>query len=260
MRLVDTHCHLADSGYQADIGEVVFRARAAGVGHTLVIGESPAQADLALALVDRFPGLSATAGIHPHIAKDWSDAVASWLEERVADDRIVAVGEMGLDYHYDHSPRDRQREVFERQLALAAAVGKPVVIHARNADDDVDAILRNHPGCTVVMHSFSSGAELLRSTLARGAYCSLSGMITFKSWTLDDAVRAVPLDRLLVETDGPYLAPVPYRGKRNEPAFVVETARRLSQVMGVSIEALAAQTTANAIRVFGPRLGDNATN
>jgi len=260
VRLVDTHCHLADSGYETDVGEVVFRARQAGVDHTIVIGESPAQAERALALVDRFPGLSATAGVHPHVAKDWTPETQTWLEAAVRDPRVVAVGEMGLDYHYDHSPRTTQRAVFGRQLAIAASVGKPAVIHARNADADVDDLLRDHPTCVVVMHSYSSGPDLLRSTVGRGAYLSLSGMITFKSWSLDPVLRSVPLDRLLVETDGPYLAPVPHRGKRNEPAYLVETARRLSQVMGVSIEELAESTTANAVRVFGPRLAGHPIN
>ncbi|MFN0177218.1 MAG: TatD family hydrolase [Gemmatimonadales bacterium] len=257
MRLVDTHCHLADAAFGAEVGEVVFRAREAGVAHTIVIGETRAQADLALALVDHHAGLSATAGIHPHVATDWSAETEAWLVDRLRDPRVVAAGEMGLDYHYDHSPRDRQRAAFEAQLAVATAAGKPAVIHAREADDDVAAILANHPRCTIVMHSFSSGAALLRATVGQGAFVSLSGMITFKSWTLNAALREVPRDRLLVETDGPYLAPVPHRGRRNEPALVVHTARRLAEIFGTDLDEMAALTTGNAVRAFGLRLASD---
>jgi len=254
VRLIDTHCHLADAAFASDVGEVVLRAQAAGVRHTIVIGETPEQAAAALALVDRWPGLSATAGLHPHAADRWSPEVADWLRDALRDDRVVAAGEMGLDYHYDHAPREVQRQAFDAQLDLAGAAGKPAVIHAREADDDMAAILGNHPTVAVVMHSFSSGAPLLEHAIARGAYLSLSGMITFKSWRLDPALVAVPLDRLLIETDGPYLAPVPFRGKRNEPAFLAETARRLGQVFDRGLESIAEITTANAVRVFGNRL------
>ena len=254
MTLIDTHCHLADSAFEADVGEVVLRSKVAGVRHTVVIGETPEQAKAALGLVDRFPGLSATAGVHPHEAKRWSPLVAAWLAEALRDPRVVAAGEMGLDYHYDYSPREQQRVAFEAQLELAQAAHKPAVIHAREADADVEAVLRNHPGVTVVMHSFSSGAGLLERMVSRGAYFSFSGMITFKAWRLDGPMRAIPLDRLLVETDAPYLAPVPHRGKRNEPSFVVETVRRLGQVMGQGEAEITSLTMANAVTVFGSRL------
>jgi TatD DNase family protein len=162
---------------------------------------------------------------------------------------------MGLDYYYQHSPREAQRDVFDRQLALATAAGRPAVIHARDADDDVAAVLRNHPTATVILHSFSSGPGLLRAALDGGHYVSFSGMVTFRNWAQDDAVRAVPADRLLVETDAPYLAPVPHRGQRNEPAWVRHTAERLAMVRGEAVDALITQTGLNARRVFGPRLG-----
>jgi TatD DNase family protein len=161
---------------------------------------------------------------------------------------------MGLDYHYDHSPREAQREVFDRQLGLATAARRPAVIHAREADDDVAAILRNHPRATAILHSFSSGPALLRAGLELGHYVSFSGMITFKSWRLDAAIQEVPLDRLLVETDAPYLAPVPHRGRRNEPAFVERMAARLAEVRGRPLQEMLELTSANAARVFGPRL------
>lgn len=257
--LVDTHCHLADPAFAADVGEVVAQMGPAGVGHAVVIGETPETAERVLELVDRYPGLSATAGLHPHEARRWTPDLAAWLVRIAADPRIVAVGEMGLDYHYDHSPRDQQRAAFEAQLDLARDAGKPAVIHAREADDDVAAVLEAHPRTVAIMHSFSSGPDLLRRAVALGHYVSLSGMITFKSWALDEAIRAVPLERLLVETDAPYLAPVPHRGKRNQPAFVTETARRLAAVVGKSLEEIAAITTANAVAVFGARVVPRST-
>lgn len=229
--------------------------RDVGVGHAIVIGETPEAAARAHALAAANPMLSATAGLHPHEAKRWSPELAAWLAEALADPIVVAVGEMGLDYHYDHSPRSVQAEAFDAQMALAARAGKPAVIHAREADDDVAAILRNHPGTIAVMHSYSSGVELLRTAVRLGHYVSWSGMITFKSWQLDAAIREVPLDRLLIETDAPYLAPVPFRGKRNEPAYVAATARKLAEVVGLSFEEIAARTSANAEAVFGPRVG-----
>ncbi|HEU4830013.1 MAG TPA: TatD family hydrolase [Gemmatimonadales bacterium] len=255
--LVDTHCHLGDTAYAADRAEVAARAWAAGVGHIVVVGESPASADGALALADD-PRFSATAGVHPHIASEWTSDTASWLSERLADSRVVAAGEMGLDYHYEHSPRAVQQRVFDVQLSLAGAAGKPAVIHAREADDDVAALLRAHPRTACILHSFSSGMGLLRAGVALGHYISFSGMITFRSWQLDDAIRETPRDRLLIETDGPYLAPVPHRGKRNEPSFVGRVAARLAEVIGVSGDEAAALTAANARRVFGDRVAASA--
>jgi TatD DNase family protein len=168
----------------------------------------------------------------------------------VRDAEVVAVGEIGLDYHYDHSPREAQRAAFEAQLELAAAADKPAVIHAREADEDVAALLRAHAGVTAILHSFSSGPDLLRAGLDLRHYVSFSGMVTFKNWRLDDAVRAVPLDRLLLETDGPYLAPVPHRGTRNEPAYVRRVAERIAAVRGLAVESLIAATGENATRVF----------
>ena len=253
-RLVDSHCHLADAAFDGDRPEAVARAAAAGVGHVVVIGDSRAATERALALVDAEPRLSATAGVHPHVAAEWSAEAAGWLAEILRDERVVAAGETGLDYHYDHAPRDRQRQAFEAQLELAAQAGKPAVVHAREADDDVAAILGNHPGVVAILHSFSSGDGLLDAGMALGHYIGLSGMVTFKSWLRDDPIRRVPLDRLLVETDAPYLAPAPHRGGRNEPARVVDVARRVAEVRGLEFEELCEITTANAVRVFGERV------
>jgi len=249
--LVDTHCHLGDAAFDADVAEVVARAAGAGVGHLVVVGESPEAAARALELAAGDLRISATAGIHPHIASRWDADSATWLIRALDDPRVVAAGEMGLDYHYDHSPRDRQRVAFDAQLALARAAGKAAVIHAREADDDVAAILGDHPGTVAILHSWSSGPALLEAGLRLDHYFSFSGMVTFRSWAGDDVIRRIPAGRLLVETDAPYLAPVPHRGKRNEPAFVVEVGKRIAEVRGVSFEEICAITTANAVRVFG---------
>ncbi|MEO8449748.1 MAG: TatD family hydrolase [Gemmatimonadota bacterium] len=252
--LIDTHCHLADPAFSADVGEVVSRAVAAGVHHTVVIGESAAAAERAFELAAGDARLSVSTGVHPHDASGWCADEEARLRRAAARPELVAIGEIGLDYHYDHSPRPRQQEVFDLQMAIAAELERPVVIHAREADDDIAAILRNYPRVTAVLHSFSSGVDLLRTGVALGHYVSLSGMLTFKSWRLDDAVREVPLERLLVETDAPYLAPVPCRGKRNEPGYVVAVAKRLADVVGTSFERISEITTENAVRVFGARL------
>ena len=249
--LVDAHCHLFDRQFDADRDEVLQRAVAAGVGHVVIIGESRAAAEAALDYAATRAAMSVTAGLHPHEAKEWSPQVEAWLRALCAraTTRPCALGEIGLDYHYDHSPRDVQRRVFESQLALAQELDLPVVIHAREADDDLLAALRAFPKVRAVLHSFSSGIALLEGALALGHWASFSGMATFKNWTLDDAIRLVPSGRLMVETDAPYLAPVPFRGKRNEPAFVKQVAERVAAVRGESFDAVAAHTTA-ACREF----------
>jgi TatD DNase family protein len=248
--LIDTHCHLADPAYAQDLPDVLERAWAGGVKRIVVIGESRTSADRALVLARADPRLVATAGVHPHDAQEWSPESEAWLRELLRDPCIVAVGETGLDFHYDHSPRPLQHRAFEAQLELAAEAAKPAVIHAREADDDIAAILTAHPNVTAILHSFSSGMGLLRAGLVLRHYVSFSGMVTFKNWRLDDAIRETPLDRLLLETDGPYLAPVPHRGKRNEPGFVLQVAERVAAVRGMPVEELIAATGDNARRVF----------
>jgi TatD DNase family protein len=251
--LVDAHCHLGDGAFDADRDAVLARARAAQVTHIVVIGGTPAESQRAVALAQARPGLSATAGLHPHEARDWSDDLAARLRDLLALPEVVALGETGLDYHYDHSPRDAQRRAFEAQLALAEATGKPVVVHARDADDDVVAMLKS-TRATVVLHSFSSGPKVAEAGLAIGAYFSFSGMITFKNWSPAIPLTAYPSHRLLVETDAPYLAPVPHRGGRNEPAFVRAVAVGLAGARGEAVETIERQTSDNATRVFGTRI------
>jgi TatD DNase family protein len=251
--LVDAHCHLGDAVFDPDRDAVLARAAEATVRHVVVIGTTPEDSARAAALARGRAGLSATAGLHPHDAAAWSADTAARLKALLDLPEVVAVGETGLDYHYDHSPRDAQRRAFEAQLALAAELGKPVVVHAREADQDVAAMLAG-AGATVVLHSFSSGAQLFEAGMRIGAYFSFSGMITFKNWVTTFPLSDVPSDRLLVETDAPYLAPVPHRGKRNEPAFVRPVAEALGHALGASLPDVARRTTENARRVFGPRL------
>ena len=248
--LVDTHCHLASDGFDADRNLVLERAWAAGLSRIVVIGESPAALERALPLASADTRIAIGTGVHPHDAATWQDDSASRLLALWRDPRVVAAGEMGLDYHYDHSPREVQRRVFAEQLGRAVEAGMPVVVHAREADEDVAAILRNQPDATIVLHSFSSGTVLERAGLDLGWYFSFSGMITFRNWTRDDVIRAVAPDRLLVETDAPYLAPVPHRGRRNEPAFVRQVAEQAAIVRGIAVDDLIARTGENAQRVF----------
>jgi TatD DNase family protein len=253
--LVDTHCHLGDAAFDEDRADVVARARAAGVGHVVIVAESLEATRRARRLAADY-GWSATAGVHPHEARRWDAAARATVEEALADPTVVAVGETGLDYHYDHSPREDQRRAFADHLELGARFGRPVVVHAREADDDVAALLRDvsPAGPTVVLHSFSAGTPVLEAGLEIGAYFSFSGMITFRNWGRPEVLTGCRDDRLLVETDAPYLAPVPHRGRRNEPAYVQHVVERLAQARGVSPHALGATTTTNAIRCFGPRL------
>ncbi|MBI1723564.1 MAG: TatD family hydrolase [Gemmatimonadetes bacterium] len=249
--LVDSHCHLGDPAFDADRDAVVARARAAGIGSIVVVADTVASAEAAIAIGRSGDGLAATAGIHPHRATEFDATSVERLERLLEEPGVVAIGETGLDYHYDHAPRERQREAFAWHLAEAARRGKPVVIHSREADDDTARLIADAPaGLTGVLHCFSAGAPVLQVALERGLYVSWSGMITFRSWDAAWAVEQVPDDRLLVETDAPYLAPVPYRGKRNEPSYLPATASRLAQLRGTTAERIAALTTANACRLF----------
>jgi TatD DNase family protein len=235
--LIDSHCHVNDPKFDEDRDAVLERALAAGVD-TMVVIDAPEFAE-------RHPFLYATLGVHPHEAASATEETFARIRDLAQHPKVIAIGEIGLDYHYDFSPRDVQRRVFGRQLEIAAEFHKPVVIHTREAWDDTLAQMPSLP-YGGIMHCFTGTVEQARQAVERGFHLGFGGVLTFpKAEELRAAARQTPDDRLLLETDCPYLAPVPYRGKRNEPAFVVETARRLAEVRGTSLEAVAALTTSN---------------
>ena len=252
--LVDSHCHLDFPDFDADRDAIVERARAAGVGTMVTISTRVKKFATIRAIAERYERIYCSIGTHPHNAHEELDVTTDELVRIAADEKVVAIGEAGLDYHYDNSPREAQREGFLRHIAAARITGLPLVIHAREADDDIGDILEAETGkgaFPFLLHCFSSGARLAERALALGGYVSFSGILTFKR---SDDVRAVaaaaPLDRLLVETDAPYLAPVPHRGQRNEPAYVRDTASVLADVRGVSLDAIAETTSQNFFRLF----------
>jgi len=247
---VDTHAHLTDPRLEAEAEEVVARAGAAGIRWMVTIASDLGDSERTIVLADRFPTVYATVGVHPHAASTFEADTPARLEALARSPRVVAIGETGLDYHYDNSPRDTQRAVFRRQLELAQQLDLPVVVHAREADEDVLAIIQEVGWPRGVLHCFSSGAALLEGALEKGWYISFAGMITFPKWQGADLLRSVPRDRLLVETDSPYLAPVPYRGKRNEPAYVTRVAEQAAALRGEDLAELAGALLANASRFY----------
>jgi TatD DNase family protein len=252
--LVDSHLHIDMPQFDADRDEVVARARKAGVREMLIVGGVDAEAGhrRALRVADSL-GMPASAGVHPHEAKLADEAVYDELRGLGKDRRIVAIGEIGLDFHYDYSPRPVQREAFRRQVRLARDVGLPVIIHTREADEETAALLEEEGASEIggVIHCFTGGHELARRALALGFYISFSGIAAFpRSEVIQAVAKEVPRDRLLVETDSPFLAPPPYRGRRNEPAFVVEVARKVASVRGTSLEDVAAAASENYTRLF----------
>ena len=254
MRLVDSHCHLDDSKFDADREQAIERALAAGVTRMLAIGTGDGPPDLRTAIrqAERYPFMFATIGVHPHDASKATPETFAELRDLAAHPKVLAVGEIGLDYHYDFSPREVQRAVFQHQLQIAAESGKPIVIHTREAWADTVAILRERWQGAGIMHCFTGGEEQAREALALGFHLSFGGVLTFpKAEAVRQAARITPEDRLLVETDCPYLAPVPHRGKRNEPSFLVETLRRLAEVRGRTLEEMGELTAANFERLFG---------
>jgi TatD DNase family protein len=252
-RFIDSHVHLADPAFDADREAVVERARRAGADAIICIGESLAAAARAGAIAAAYPGFCFhTAGVHPHDAADFDPARDPHGIRAEVARGAVAVGECGLDYHYDHSPRDRQRAAFAAQLALGGELSRPLVVHTREAEDDTRAMVveAGRAGIVGVLHCYTGSAALAEAALEVGWYVSFSGIVTFRKWTDEALLRLVPDDRLLVESDAPYLAPVPYRGKRNEPAWVSYTVARLAAVRGVDSAALGETTARNARRLF----------
>ena len=253
--VIDSHCHLDMADFDADRDAVLARAREAGVLDMLLIGGVDAEAGhrRALSVADSL-GFRVSAGVHPHEARHATEVVYDELRGLAREGRIVAIGEVGLDFHYDHSPRDVQREVFRRQIRLAREVGLPLVIHTREAEDETVAILDEDGAREVggVIHCFTGGSALSQAALGLGFHISFSGIVAFpRATAIQEAARSMPLDRLLVETDAPYLAPPPHRGKRNEPAFVVEVARAVARLRGIELVELAQASTENARRLFG---------
>jgi TatD DNase family protein len=254
--LFDTHCHLDDPRLQQELDEVLDRAKQAGVRRITTIGCAHDVASVRSAIdiaAERSDWISATVGVHPHDAKHLDDAICDEIRSSAREASVVAIGETGLDFHYDHSPRDLQMEAFRRQVAIAKELGKPLVIHTRSAPDETLRVLREEQASDVggVIHCFSEDAAFASAALDLGFISSFSGIVTFdKAVAVQEAARKQPADALLVETDAPYLAPIPKRGKRNEPAYIAHTARRIAELRGEDPEALAETTYQNALRLF----------
>jgi TatD DNase family protein len=250
VNLVDSHCHLDHQQFHGNVEELLERASAAGVRHFLTIGtaDGPPVLDVAIRLAERFPNVWATVGVHPHDASKADARTFDELRTLVKHPRVVAVGEIGLDYYYDFSPRELQSEVFVEQMKIAREAGKPVIIHTRDAWADTIARLAA-PG---ILHCFTGAPEQALEAVELGFHLGFGGVVTFpKSDALREAARVVPENRILVETDCPYLAPVPFRGKRNEPSYLPHTVRKLADVRGVTEQEIADATTCNFEALFG---------
>ena len=258
MIFVDSHCHIDGEQFAADRDEVIERAKTAGVKMMLTVGTGnphDGEIERAVKCAEKYENVFASVGVHPHDAKLYDDAAEANLIELAKHEKVIAWGEIGLDFYYDHSPREMQFEVFRRQIKVAKQLDLPVIIHSRDADDETVEILTEeyseNLGRGGVMHCFGGSAQMARAMLDVGFYISFAGNVTFKkAENLREAAKVVPLEKLLIETDCPFLAPIPNRGKRNEPAFVIHTARFLADLYGIELEKLAAQTTQNFTGFF----------
>ena len=252
--LVDSHCHLDFPDFEGELPEILERAGAAGVGCLLTICTHVSRFDAVLALAEAHDNIFCSVGIHPHEAAHEPEVSAEKLIELAGHPKVVGFGETGLDFHYENSPRADQERSFRAHIAAARESGLPVIVHSRAADDEIIEILADEQAkgaFSGVIHCFSSGPEMARAVLDFGLYISVAGIVTFKNaGALRETVKSVPLERLLVETDAPYLAPVPKRGKRNEPAFVAHTAAEMSAILGIGGDELAKATTDNFFRLF----------
>jgi len=251
--LIDSHAHLDDPRFDADRDAVLQRAWDAGVRRILTIGNGngPDQMGCGIPIAEAHEWVYTSVGVHPHDAVKVEEHHYSKMAELAKHPKIVAIGETGLDFYYDNSPRDVQREVFRRQLALARQLNLPVIVHTRDADEDTERILKEEKADRGVIHCFTSGERLAEFALGIGFAISFSGIVTFpNARPLAEIARRIPIDRILVETDCPYLAPVPHRGKRNEPTFVTDTARFIASLREMTPQELAAQTSANFERLF----------
>ncbi|MCQ6281857.1 TatD family hydrolase [Bacillus sp. EB600] len=252
--LFDTHAHLNAEEYKDDLDEVIARAQEAGVTHMVVVGFDRPTIEKAMELVDRFDFLYASVGWHPVDAIDMTEEDLVWIEELAAHPKVVALGEMGLDYHWDKSPKDIQKVVFRKQIQLARKVHLPVIIHNREATADIIEILKEEKADEVggIMHCFSGSPEIAQECVNMNFYISLGGPVTFKNAKRPKEVAAeIPLDKLLIETDCPYLTPHPYRGKRNEPGYVKLVAEQIAEIKGITYEEVAEVTSKNAKKFFG---------
>jgi TatD DNase family protein len=253
VRLFDSHAHLTDESFAAELDATLTRAAERGVDAVVSVASDLDDARAAVDLAGKAtrPRVWATSGIHPHEAELWTPEAAARLEGLAGLEPVVAIGETGLDFHYENAPRPAQNEAFRAQLQLAGRLGLPVVVHVREADAEAAALIQEFSGRVVgVLHCFSGGVGLLRAGLGAGWYVSFSGLVTFRNYGDQAIVRAVPDDRLLVETDSPYLAPVPKRGRRNEPAFLEHTVRRVAEIRGAEPEEVAEKTFENACRFY----------
>ena len=256
--LIDSHCHIDGDSFDEDRDEVVQRAKDTGVAAMLVVGTGDPHSDdfrKAVVVAEKYENVYASVGVHPHDAKLYDDEAEKHLTELTKSEKVIAWGEIGLDFYYDHSPRDVQREVFRRQIRKAAELDLPIIIHSRDADDETVEILKEECSSDSfgggIMHCFGGTAAMAEALMKLGFLISFAGNVTFKkAENLRDAARVVPLDRLLVETDCPFLTPIPFRGKRNEPAFVEHTAKFLAEFYGVEFETLAKRTTQNFLDFF----------
>ena len=250
--LIDTHCHLDAARFDSDRAAMLARARDNGVARFVTIGCDVDNSRRALGIAATHADVYASVGVHPHEAEKAAPGFVEDLRELSAHPRAVAVGECGLDYYYDHSPREQQQDVFRAQIALAKSLARPLVVHVRDAWEDTLRILQEEGADRGVIHCFTAGPAEAEAALALGFYISIPGIVTFKTaGPLLEVVPTLPDDRYLVETDSPYLAPVPYRGKRNEPAFVRHVAEKVAELRGVSIDVVLEQSGANAQRLFG---------
>lgn len=250
--MIDTHCHLDMKQFDFDREEVIKRARDEGFEALITVGSDLEGAMGSMVLAQKYDFIYAAIGIHPHDAKDFTEKIYADLKEWSAEKKVIAIGETGLDYHYDHSPRETQREVFRRHLQLAKEVDLPAIIHSREAKGDTLAILRESGMQRGVMHCFSGDGEMAEQAMSMGFYLSLAGPVTFKGAVqLKEIARLIPDDYLLVETDAPYLSPEPFRGRRNEPAYMQHTLRRVAELRGISFEDIVRITSLNAKRLFG---------
>jgi len=253
--LVDSHCHLDFPEFAPELDAVVARARAAGIGHMVTISTKMSTFPQVLAIAERFADVSCTAGVHPHEAEsEGTQASAEHLIALAQHPKVAGIGETGLDFYYEHSPREAQEQAFRSHIAAARATGLPVIVHTRDAEEATARVLREEMekgAFTGLLHCFTSSGTLAEMALGLGLYISFSGIVTFKkAEELRTIAARVPLDRLLVETDSPYLAPIPHRGKRNEPAYVVKTAKAIAEARGIGFDEFAAATTANFHRLF----------